>query len=122
MCIRDRERDKDGKVKDKEVTFSEAISMYSEQLSSGEAEIVAGNKKGQRVGDVTNVWDTKGDKKKKEGKDKAQKVDVSISPKGGLEKFLKFQVGGDGDIDDARAAGEAPRSLPNPLNLPGWFL
>lgn len=117
-----KEKGKDGKVKDKEVTFSEAISMYSEQLSSGEAEIVAGNKKGQRVGDVTNVWDTKGDKNKdKKDEEKAQKVDVSISPKGGLEKFLKFQVGGPGDIDDARAAGEAPRSLPNPLNLPGWW-
>lgn len=116
-----KDKDKDGKTTDREVTFAEAISRYSEQLSSGEAEIVAGNKKGQRVGDVSGVWDTKGDKKKKED-DKRQKVDVSISPKGGLEKFLKFQVGGSGDIDDARAAGEAPRSLPNPLNLPGWFL
>ena len=117
-----KEKDKDGKTTDKEVTFSEAISMYSDQLSSGEAEIVAGNKKGQRVGDVTNVWDTKGDEKKEEENKNTQKVDVSITPKGGLEKFLKFQVGGAGDIDDARAAGEAPRSLPNPLNLPGWFL
>lgn len=115
---------KDAKGKQKEVNLNEAITMYSDQLSSGEAEISAGNQKGKKVGEVTDVWDPSGKVKKDKEKDEKgkQKVDVTVTAKGALNKFLTFNVGGDADVDDARAAGEAPRSLPNPLNLPGWIL
>jgi hypothetical protein len=102
---------KTGKMVD--VTLAQAIKYHASELESGNSLITAGADKGQRVGDITKIFDNTA------ASDAAKQQKITLEAKGRLADFIKMTLSGGSDVDAARRAGKgapaftAPGMLPN---------